>query len=659
MLFVGDGKQHVIDLLGSIFAISAYYYAYTHNKTTHIIPKYIHAFWIAYIGISVLSSIFSISPAYSFTALVRLSIAYLLYDIFFRYSHAGDTQTFMKWLAVFTVVSIILSMGLLLNSNFIFISSMNLLYPTYGHNHLANILLFALPTFFHTLISDKSRKNFILFIIFSIGLLATFSRGALFIAGMYILFQTGIFWKKLKFQYRLALAILGFAFIQSLLVFSYISKNPTHTANDTSIFRLAAKTSLKLDSRIEYWGQAVSGFFRSPLVGNGPGTFFLISKQYQKVPKNYSWFAHNLPLETLAETGLIGFLILFTFIGLLVLSHRKNALFSQEKTQAESARTVIFHGIVLTIMYSLIEFNLNYLLLWMLFWTATGLIFPVPKIHNSDKKQIPWLSKITIAFLLYFYVSSLITLIIPKDVLKHSKVLIYVTPYSVYGVNTYIDNIPDESTLSVFDLALIEKFHTEDPEIHGHLARYFEMRGDKDRADYYFQQTLLRDPQNFQEHNNYFKFLLSSDGNSEKIIKHLQRLDSIHASENDQQILSSFHTSKYAARLFTKENLTENSSTPDYYVNLYHRMGLSLLPFDSDAVKQIWEIMYRMYPGWSYFYIDFAGLMKYRYNDTAFAEKILRTCQQEKDAGRHCKEFTIETLPTHSILRPDVPLSAL
>ena len=73
------------------------------------------------------------------------------------------------------------------------------------------------------------------------------------------------------------------------------------------------KPSVPSDNRLEYWRQAIEAIKERPLFGSGPGTFYLLSRRLQSAPNSWSWFAHSFPLQTAAETGLVG-LSIFLFL---------------------------------------------------------------------------------------------------------------------------------------------------------------------------------------------------------------------------------------------------------------------------------------------------------------------------------------------------------
>lgn len=69
--------------------------------------------------------------------------------------------------------------------------------------------------------------------------------------------------------------------------------------------------------RYQYWRTAIAGFDSKPLTGIGPGTFEFYWAQHGSI-NEYIINAHSLYLETLAETGLVGFVLLAGFLLVLL-----------------------------------------------------------------------------------------------------------------------------------------------------------------------------------------------------------------------------------------------------------------------------------------------------------------------------------------------------
>lgn len=83
-------------------------------------------------------------------------------------------------------------------------------------------------------------------------------------------------------------------------------------------------TDVGSNFRWTWWKEAWHGFTANPLKGTGAGSFQLTNELYRKSDLDTTIEPHNLPLQVLSETGIVGFVLL---IGALVLllskAHRR------------------------------------------------------------------------------------------------------------------------------------------------------------------------------------------------------------------------------------------------------------------------------------------------------------------------------------------------
>lgn len=108
--------------------------------------------------------------------------------------------------------------------------------------------------------------------------------------------------------------------------------------------REAERGSARLDTaggtRADLWGAALDGFAAAPLRGEGAGSYqvrFFRERETDDTVQN----AHSLPLETLSELGLVGGILILTFLGAvtraLVLSRRRRLALPSSQTAAAGA----------------------------------------------------------------------------------------------------------------------------------------------------------------------------------------------------------------------------------------------------------------------------------------------------------------------------------
>ncbi|MEN2984211.1 MAG: O-antigen ligase family protein [Dictyoglomaceae bacterium] len=182
-----------------------------------------------------------------------------------------------------------------------------------GKNGIGTLLATALPLIQLRIFNSKDKLWSILsLIIISIGLILCMSQGAWIglILGEILLFILGD--KRVKrnvfFTSLLFLSILIIFIIRSIIIkdnlFSFF------------LTRIDINSSSKVE-RIYIWRSSIKMFLDYPITGVGIGTFSLAYPSY-KIPESQEQsisFSHNLPLNLLAETGILGFLT-FTLLTL-------------------------------------------------------------------------------------------------------------------------------------------------------------------------------------------------------------------------------------------------------------------------------------------------------------------------------------------------------
>lgn len=67
--------------------------------------------------------------------------------------------------------------------------------------------------------------------------------------------------------------------------------------------------------RFTWWGQAVHGWEHAQLLGTGAGTFHVTNLRYRGSYLDYTTEPHNLPLQFLTETGIVGLALLLLVAG--------------------------------------------------------------------------------------------------------------------------------------------------------------------------------------------------------------------------------------------------------------------------------------------------------------------------------------------------------
>ncbi len=152
--------------------------------------------------------------------------------------------------------------------------------------------------------------------------------------------------------------------------------------------RTQAFTQVGADNRLGYWTVAWHLFVDAPFLGQGPGTFSQLYKEYhQSLNIPYGTdprtppHPHNIPLELLAEQGLLGAsaFVFLLFIAIRQLIQRARQPGRQQEVEATAASACIFFWCGL--------FDLSLWREWvsLYFWLLYGLAY-APSITNSSRR---------------------------------------------------------------------------------------------------------------------------------------------------------------------------------------------------------------------------------------------------------------------------------
>jgi putative inorganic carbon (hco3(-)) transporter len=152
----------------------------------------------------------------------------------------------------------------------------------------------------------------------SIALLLTQSRGGLlaFVAILLLHVCFSAPDRKTRVR-RLALALVGCLLVTAVAGFFFQ--------------RLAEIDDFTAVSRLAIWGGAFTVFARLPILGTGFGNLRGLMGGLLNLPDGWTGDAHNLYLELLAETGVIGFLV----FGILIILAMRTALKQLRRTESQ------------------------------------------------------------------------------------------------------------------------------------------------------------------------------------------------------------------------------------------------------------------------------------------------------------------------------------
>jgi O-antigen ligase len=643
LLFLGDGKQPIVDIFFSgyvVFFGLSWFFA---KKKLTSFPTVIKWLWFVTIVYTFIRTVFSDSVGYSLYTFNRFVLGYLVFHFFYTIASGKTVTFFYQALICFVLSATAVSMFMMVFPAFgRNLPLMNMLYPNYGHNYIAYLLVFIVPIALQKVIDRHSVQAYALLGIVCSAIIFTFARGAWLLIALYIglvlVFQNTLFGKRHKLLF-LGISILLLGLFIGFFNFNR-SKIPPVPFTNTALEQFLVKET-PIKNRIDYWNQAFSATLERPFFGSGSGTFYLESKRLQKAPFHYSWFAHSFPLQTVVEFGLVGSCLIFLLIYTIVMHIVQK--FRTDKSHSKKYAVPLLLGTVLTLGYSMYEFNLDFLVVWLLCWTTLGLLlgYRIEQIDGNIPRLSIMLSAVFVCLFCLFSVSGIII-----TTVWHSKLYSFLfTPFDTDVASEYISELQmTQNPIPSDHVELINFFHKQNPDILFSLGQLMEKEKKYLEAEQFYKRASYVDPNNAHYYKQYFQFLATvqkTDLLGEEIIQLSQRALPVRFHKQIDEIVPYAHA---LGEYYTNWMVPEDPVYIHGYAGLFYRFGISDLR-DVEPMEKLLTLARDIYPDLAALHVELAAYYYHIKNDWQKAREVLILCQSIRSSSRQCKEQLHLPLP--------------
>lgn len=345
---------------------------------------------------------------------------------------------------------------------------MNLLYPTFGHNHYGLIVVLFLPVAWGLMAKYATQKDrfwlyflAVLFLIFQ--LLLSFGRVLILLGFAEIALL--IYWQRVQIKRWKSwvkvfligsLVLMGVAMLVKNGFTLMRLINPAFVCPISTYHELLCK-NVKNDLRPIYWLTGLRAWSNNWFVGYGPGTYKLISERYKLHPDSGTSYAHNQVIQILAEGGLL-MGIPVALMGIFFAGQIKSIL----KRRPEFGFLAI--GLGATMLDSFFDYDLNFLAVMLMVIVLLALLLR----QQAEPVAIPK-ARVGIPQLIYFglqiFLLALVLISLRVEwLVGHNKVnqAVQFFPY----FQTQIQLFMEDKNLSGSNRSRLEKLHRQVPVFH-------------------------------------------------------------------------------------------------------------------------------------------------------------------------------------------------
>lgn len=256
-------------------------------------------------------------------------------------------------------------------------------------NAMAQLLLFGIPITW--LLYRYYQKNKTVRTVISLALVInlmalwlTFSRAG-YIAFAIMLGASAALYlvreKKPVEMFRITATILTFIIIGWIGAVGINSLNEQPIDIEERVTSEDVSSEKSLTERYGFWSGSLKMASDRPVFGVGPGSFEYFYPEYQKGLLAISDHPHNLLLKILTENGYLATLSFFIFLALVAIKSMWEYIWIKNKeSESYGILMIVFLGLTL---HNLVDYNLNFTLLWLIYFSVIGLLENAYTWHES------------------------------------------------------------------------------------------------------------------------------------------------------------------------------------------------------------------------------------------------------------------------------------
>jgi O-antigen ligase len=372
--------------------------------------KKVFFFWLVFLLSLFVSSFFTHVIPLTISSLIFYLFIFLSFSFFLLVKKKNLSRDILFWhlLLVMLVVNLISFVFFFIPDFSNLIPGMNLVFSSYGHNHLGALLIMFIPVVWFYMVDffkKRNKQKFISFVLllcfFLINLVMSFGRVVILIGFLELIILGRLSYKNFiskkiifKLGYFFVVLMFVLTIVAQILLVMFLSYKEGFSCHFPVINGYQDKVckDFKKESRLNYWQTSLVSLKENFWVGYGPGTYSLVSRKYKTQPEVNTSYAHNAYLQVFAEGGILVFLsflslMIFSLYRVLKIAFNLNVRNIFSFKYDLSLNKAIFISLLAIYLDVLVDFDWSFLGILMITWILISVVLKSGKKANSNFKN--------------------------------------------------------------------------------------------------------------------------------------------------------------------------------------------------------------------------------------------------------------------------------
>lgn len=259
---------------------------------------------------------------------------------------------------------------------------------------------------------------------------------------------------------------------------------------------------------------------------------------------------------------------------------------------------------------------------------------------NNMKMILNLFHRITLGSIIIYYLVHISFLMAPKHP--------FTLPFSLFIATRAQEHLEEnQGGHHQFHRTFIDFFHKKDSDVQHYVGKKLIKDGDIESAIKVYKDIIRYDKRNEDAYEELSRLLIKQN-DDEGLSKVIQTYAAYFLPQQFNPIAKTFQFSNIDLHRFSRDIsllFDDSLSHEARFARFFYMIGLSYLYEDLRTAEKAWKIATMLEPNTSYYAVELASLYAHLMKNDNEAINVLRLCQQDTYARKHCEDILASEIP--------------